>query len=164
MMSGRRRRTRGGNVVEFALLLPWMLFLFVGAYDWGFYAHALISTENATRVAALYGSIAPSGTVYWGNACALVRGELSISPNVVNLSTCVNGTSVSSSTPVGVSVSCTTLDSIAAVQVTVAYQTLQLIPIPGLLEGQATLYRTTEMPMNNTTNTCTYNSGTSTTY
>jgi TadE-like protein len=38
------------------MLLPWVLFLFVGAYDWGFYAHALISTENAARTAALWGA------------------------------------------------------------------------------------------------------------
>jgi Flp pilus assembly protein TadG len=150
-------------VVEFALLMPWMLFLFVGAYDWGFYAHALISTENATRVAALYGSNAPSGDVYWGNACTLVLQELSIAANVSGLSTCVNGSTVSSSSPVGVTVTCTSLDSISAVKIAVTYQTLQLIPIPGLLEGQATLYRITEMPMGNG-NTCTYESGTSTSY
>ena len=34
------------------------------------------------------------------------------------------------------------------------YQTLQLIPIPGLLAGQATLYRVAQMPMQNN-NTCT---------
>jgi len=39
-----------------ALLLPWYFFLFVGTFDWGFYAHALISTEAAARTAVLYTS------------------------------------------------------------------------------------------------------------
>jgi hypothetical protein len=42
--------TAGGSALEFALLMPWYVFLFVGAFDWGFLAHALISTESAARV------------------------------------------------------------------------------------------------------------------
>jgi hypothetical protein len=49
---------------------------------------------------------------------------------------------------VGVSWTCTTLDSINAVKLVVTYQTVQLIPLPGLLTGQITLYRSAEMPMN----------------
>ena len=40
----RDRRRRGGSVLEMAMLMPWYVFLFVGAFDWGYYAHALIST------------------------------------------------------------------------------------------------------------------------
>jgi hypothetical protein len=44
-----RKRCRGGSVLEGALFLPWFIFLFIGALDWGFYAHALISTHGRTR-------------------------------------------------------------------------------------------------------------------
>jgi Flp pilus assembly protein TadG len=47
---------RGHAMLEAALLLPWVLFLFVGAFDLGFYNYALISTQNAARVAAWYTS------------------------------------------------------------------------------------------------------------
>ena len=143
-----RRSARGGSIIEFSLLMPWLVFLFVGAYDWGFYAHALISTENAARVAALYAANLASGSPQTSKACTLVLNELSIAANVAGLNTCTSG-AVSTSAPVAVSLSCTTLDSVNAVKVAVTYQTLQLIPIPGLLEGKATLYRVTEMPMNN---------------
>ena len=147
-MKTRRSRTRGGSVIEFALLMPWMLFMYVGAFDWGFFAHALISTENAARVAALYAANNAGTTPSASKACNIVLGELSISANVVGLSGC-------SSTPVVVSLSCTSLDSLEAVQVGVSYQTLQLIPIPGLLAGQATIYRTSEMPLATQSGSCT---------
>jgi Flp pilus assembly protein TadG len=140
------RRAKGGSVIEFALLLPWVLFLFVGAFDWGFYAHALISTEDATRVATLYAANLASGNPHTSTACALVLGELSITPNVAGVSTCTTG-AVTNTQPVGVVLTCTTLDNINAVQVRVVYKTMQLIPIPGLLTGQTTLNRTAEMPM-----------------
>src|SRR5260370_41507229 len=54
---GRRRQGQRGNaIIEASLLAPWMLFLFVGVLDLGFYTHAAIATENAARVAAQYGA------------------------------------------------------------------------------------------------------------
>jgi hypothetical protein len=40
----RERRRRGGSVLEMARLMRWYVLLSVGAFDWGYYAHALIST------------------------------------------------------------------------------------------------------------------------
>ena len=125
------------------MLLPWIIFLFVGVYDWGFYAHALISAEDAARVAALYA--ANNGGGGTTTACTLVLNEMSISANVNGVSSCP--TSVTDSNPVGVSLTCTTLDSVNAVQAAVTYRTLQLIPIPGLLAGKVTLYRVAEAPI-----------------
>ena len=56
-----RKNRRGGSALELAFFLPWYIFLFIGAFDWGFYAHALISAENAVRVAVLYTSSAGAG-------------------------------------------------------------------------------------------------------
>jgi hypothetical protein len=136
-----------------AFMLPWIVFLFVGAFDWGFYAHALISTESAVRVAALYGSNAASGKVSSTAACTLVLDELKIVSNVTNLTSCTG--TLSASQPVILSATCpatsSSLDNLNTVQMALTYQTLQLIPIPGLLMGQATIYRTVQLPMKGNT-------------
>jgi Flp pilus assembly protein TadG len=147
MKKRRNRSKQGGSILEMTLLMPWFIFLFVGAFDWGFYAHALISVESAARVAALYGSAASGGNVSATTACTYVLGELNVASNVVNVSNC-------SASPVQLSRTCTTLAGLNAVQMAVTYQTLSLIPIPGLLNSQFTLYRFTELPMQDN-NTCT---------
>jgi len=128
-------------------MMPWLIFLFVGVFDWGFYSHALISIESAARVAALYGSSASGGNVSASAICSRVLDELKISANTSGISTCM-------ALPVIVTPSCTTTAGLNAVQVAVTYQTLQLIPIPDLLTGQATLHRVVQIPMRNN-NTCT---------
>jgi hypothetical protein len=123
-------------------LMPWFIFLFVGAFDWGFYSHALISTASAARVAALYGSNASGGNVSATTVCNRVLDEFKITSNTTNLTSCT-------ALPVQVTRSCTTTAGLNTVQVAVTYQTFQLIPIPGLLPGQATIYRAVQMPMQN---------------
>ena len=147
-MNRRNNKSRrGGSILEMTMLMPWFIFLFVGAFDWGFYAHALISVQSAARVAALYGSSASSGNVSATAACTYVLGELKVVSNVSNVASC-------SASPVQVTRSCTTLGGLNAVQMAVTYQTMTLIPIPGLLNNQFSLYRSTELPMQNN-NTCT---------
>ncbi len=142
-----RRRRAGASLIEFSLLAPWVLFLFVGAFDWGFYAHGLISTENAARVAALYGANLSGGTVSNATACNIVLQELSVSSNVNGLVSCSGP--VSDAQPVVVALTCATLDSVNSIQVAVTYRTVQLIPIPGLLTGKTTIYRVAQLPMKN---------------
>lgn len=48
-----RSKRRGHSALEFAFFLPYLLFLFVGAFDWGFYSWALLSTENAVSSGGL---------------------------------------------------------------------------------------------------------------
>src|SRR5579863_6644561 len=144
--NGKNRR--GSSMVEFALLMPWYAFLFVGAYDYGFYAYGLIATQSAARVAAMYCSgstslatncttpplpgVAPPG-------CTYALDQLKNMPNVSGVTTCqaspLNVTSSMISGP----------DSANAAQVTVQYTTPQLIPIPGLLPNQLTISRTVLM-------------------
>jgi len=78
----RKFKQRGHAVLEFALFLPFLLFLFVGAFDWGFYSWALISTENAARVAALYTSGSSTSASDSAGACTLAIAELADAPNV----------------------------------------------------------------------------------
>ena len=146
MRNSRRklRHQRGGSLIEFSLMLPWALFLFVGVFDWGFFVHALISTEDAARVAALYA--ANNGGGGTTTACTLVLQEMSISANLTGVTSPCPGP-VSDTAPVAVSLTCVALDSVNGVKAAVTYRTLQLIPIPGLLTGKATLYRTAQLPI-----------------
>jgi Flp pilus assembly protein TadG len=145
-MRNKRNRRRGNSIIEMTLMMPWIVFLFVGTFDWGFYAHALISTESAARVAALAAANSGGGKVSASAVCTSVLGELSIASNVSGVTSCT-------AAPVVAASSCTTTGGMNSVQVAVTYRTLQLIPIPGLLEGQATLYRVVQMPMQDN-NTC----------
>jgi Flp pilus assembly protein TadG len=129
-MSNRRR---GSSAVEVALMMPWIVFLFVGVLDFGFYSYAAISVENAARVAALYNSNSGSGAYNDSTgACFYVLQELKNLPNI--------GTSVTTCTasdPVQVTASTATVPDGAggntpAVQVTVTYQSPNMIPLPTL--------------------------------
>jgi hypothetical protein len=126
-----------------ALFLPWYLFLFVGTFDWGYYAHALISTESAARVAALYTSTSSSKAADATNACIYANEELRISSNIPTTPSC------SASPLIVTATSVTGPDSQPASQVTVQYTTVGLIPIPGLLEKSATFYRVVQMRLRN---------------
>ena len=140
----RRKSCRGSSAVEMALLLPWYISLFIGAFDCGFFAHALSSTASAARTIALYTSTdashTASNTTNDTNTCNLALEELRISANVgASVTTC-------SALPVIVSYSSVTgADGQAATSVTVQYQTLRLIPIPGLLSNQYTFSRTVQI-------------------
>lgn len=123
-----------------ALLLPWYLFFFIGAFDWGYYAHALISTESAARVGGLYASTSATKAADTASICTYVLEELRIVPNV--------GTTLTTCTALPVIVSATTkagADGATAAEVAVTYQTVGVIPIPGLLTKQPTFYRVVQM-------------------
>jgi Flp pilus assembly protein TadG len=137
----RKRRQSGSVLVEVTLLLPWYLFLFVGAVDWGFYSHALISVEAATRTAAMFAAQKASAPSV-ATVCPYVLGELAIAANVGSTLDCTTAPVVvtiatlsSTSTPVSP-------DGGTAYSVSVRYSTVQLIPIPGLLAGKTTFTRT----------------------
>ena len=38
---------RGSSVVETAFMMPWIVFLFIGVLDMGFYSYALITAARA---------------------------------------------------------------------------------------------------------------------
>jgi Flp pilus assembly protein TadG len=150
MKTSRRSRCRGGSGLEMALMMPWLVFLFVGAFDWGYYAHALISTEDAARVAGTFAATASSTATDTTNVCLFALEELRIVPNIGSTSTC-NGSPVTITTAlIGPGQTNTnSADGQLAAQVSVQYTTLQLIPIPGLLQSQATFYRTVQMRLRN---------------
>src|SRR5262245_5842524 len=143
MKTPRRKSCRGGSALEMAFFMPWYIFLFIGAYDWGFYAHALISTASAARVAALYTSTDDTTAASSSGACTYALEELRIAINIPStLTTC-------DAAPVIVTAALKTgadsADGYNASEVAVTYTTATLIPIPGLLKNQATFYRVVQM-------------------
>jgi Flp pilus assembly protein TadG len=151
--NARRRGCRGGSALEMAMVLPWIVFLYIGAFDWGYYAHALISTENAARIVGNWASYNTVNATSTGtDACTLAVEELRIVPNISATQTCGPTQVVNVSTALvgpGQTDTNSAYGGDYAATVSVTYTTLQLIPIPGLLKNQATFYRTVRMRIRN---------------
>ena len=136
----RRKRSEGGNsVVELTFIAPWLLFLFVGAVDMGFFTYSLVAVENAARIAAEYTSQGPTKVADQFNACRMVRLELAMLPNMAGIADCSNSTLTVTAQGV------TGPDLKPATSVSVTYKGVGLIPIPGLLPGRLTFTRNVRM-------------------
>jgi len=137
MQHDRRQKQRGGAMLEMAFYLPWIFFFFIGAVDWGFFAYALVSVENAARVAAEYTSQSSTTAADSSGACTVVINELKNLPNIGSSVTTCGGSS-----PVSVTASQVTgPDAGTASQVSVTYSSVNLVPIPGLLQKAFTWTR-----------------------
>jgi Flp pilus assembly protein TadG len=136
-------RTRGESgvaIIEVALLIPWIVFLFIAAFDFGFCAEALITTQNAARAAAMYTSTSATTAADATTACTYALEELRSNPNVGT------GTTTCSALPVTVTASSITgVDGSPATRVRVTFQTMMLLPIPGVFNGQLTITRQVDM-------------------
>lgn len=134
-------------MVEVTLLVPWIVFSFVAAFNFGIFAYALISTQNAARSAAMYASqsltVAQSGSIVT-QVCPYALGELGDAPGVGGVATCTGA-------PVTVAVTARTpgAGNMNTVRVSLTYNTMQLIPLPGLMAGSLSITRTVEMPIRN---------------
>ena len=127
-------------MVEIALTLPWLLFLFVGGLDMGFYTYAITAMQNAARAAALYTSSSASTATDATTACsAYVLPEMLYLPNTPTLTVCTALPLLVTATSV------TGPDNASASKVSVQYQSPRLVPIPGLLSGQITFTRSVTM-------------------
>lgn len=140
-------RRSGQAVVEVTLLVPWIVFSFVAAFNFGIFAYALISTQNAARSAAMYASqsltVAQSGSIVT-QVCPYALGELGDAPGVGGVATCTGA-------PVTVAVTARSpgAGNMNTVRVSLTYNTMQLIPLPGLMAGSLSITRTVEMPIRN---------------
>ena len=136
----QRKRTRGGAMLELVMFAPWIFVLFIGALDFGFYSYALISVENAARVAALQTSTGAGAAADQTTACNIVLAELKPLPNIgTSVTSCGSGTLVVTAEAL------TGPDDAPSSKVTVTYQTVRLIPIPGMLGSQYTFQRSVQM-------------------
>jgi len=151
-MRNRRQREKGSALVEVALMMPWIAFLFVGVLDAGFYGYAAICTQNAARAVAINSARLGGDT---STACNVALAELSGLPNMGSVNSCAAApvwvpTPLildDGSTPACADCAGSGASPIAAsksIQASVTYQTLQMIPIPGVLRGQLTLTRLAE--------------------
>lgn len=158
----RIRGRRGSAVVETALMMPWLVFLFVGVMDSGFYSYAAISVENAARAVAVLGA-ADTGAIGTTKVCTAALSELNMLPNVgLGASTCLGSAAgLSDSSPVAAWVDklcsagcvaqcadCTLNATAVSARATVAYRTIQLVPIPLVLTGKTTITRVVEVRAN----------------
>jgi Flp pilus assembly protein TadG len=131
---------RGNSVVEFALMLPWLLLMFTGLFDFGFYAYALIAVENASRVAVLHCNANVSAASDQGGACSLATQELIGLPNITAASTgACTGDPVTVTTgycdgQTACGAAGTSADGAPAAYVTVKYRVPPMfrLPIPGV--------------------------------
>jgi Flp pilus assembly protein TadG len=135
----RKRGVKGSALIELSLLAPWILFLFVGIVDLGFYSYALIAVENAARVGAEYTAKSTSTAADQTGACTRIRAELASLPNVASLTSCGAAPLVVTATSV------TGVDSHPATSVSITYQGVNLIPIPGLLMSRLNVTRIVQM-------------------
>ena len=145
---GTRRKSgkqSGQAIVETALMMPWLAFLFVGVLDFGFYSYAAISIQNAARAAALR-SAASQYSFSSGNSCIAALGELRGLPNMVGVTSCAALPAVVVVTPLSNPdcADCSVTPAATSVLATVTYQTIPMIPIPGMVMGQLTMTRTAE--------------------
>jgi hypothetical protein len=160
----RKGNQAGSAIVEVALMSPWIFFLFVGVFDMGFYAYAIICTENAARAAAVQTASA-IGVQSNSNACDGAWDELKGLPNVAGISkncgqppvTVTQTTLCTQATVRPASITCnapgcadcnSTNDPTgraASSRVSVTYQSGLFIPIPGVLTNQLNITRVVEM-------------------
>src|ERR1700681_444740 len=71
------RRRSGNSMIELTFMMPWLVFLFVGVFDFGFYAYALIATQNAARAVAVHNSISKTAASDLDNSgCKIAIFEL----------------------------------------------------------------------------------------
>lgn len=129
-------------MIEFTFFMPWYLFLFIGAFDFGFYNYALISVQNGARSAATVASQSITLATDATTACNYVLDHIRNLPNVGT------GTTACTGEPVAVlAVTAAAADGSGATdtRITVTYKTPQLIAIPGVLAGKITIIRTVQM-------------------
>jgi len=144
----KNRRERGNSIIEFSLMTPWLILLFIGAMDWGFYAYALIATEAAARVACLYTSSSAATVADASGACKYAIGQLNGMPNVgtAGVTTCGGAPVTLTATSVTGGASA---DGNQASQVSVTYVTPVFVPMiwsgSTMLPKQVTITRTIQM-------------------
>lgn len=121
-------------------MLPWLIFCFIGCFDMGTACYSLISTQNAARAGAVWGSYsatnAASGSLT-AEACSYALDELRDAPGVGTGTTTCGGSSPVSVTATSV----TGNDGQAAVSVNVTYK-VSLIAIPAIFTKSLTVSRT----------------------
>jgi Flp pilus assembly protein TadG len=134
----RRTQRKGNALIEFSLLVPWILFMFTGVFDFGFYCYACVCVQNAARTAATHAATNSTTASDNSKSCQLTIAELRGLPNVGQSLTACSATPLTvttnycdGTTNCGSSVSA---DNGPAAYVAVTYQVPPLFhwPLPGV--------------------------------
>lgn len=133
-------KRQGSSIIEFALIMPWFVFLFVGVLDLGFYTYALITAQSAARTAVLFTSSSTSASTQSDLACSHVIDQLTPNINLSGSSTCGGTSPITLTTSVA-----STTDGHPSSTVTVQFTSPLMIPIPGILPAHVPIVRTAQM-------------------
>ena len=147
-------KEKGTAIAEFALVAPLLFPLILVAFDFGLYAYAFISVENAARVAALRNSGGTGSASDQTGACSMAIEELRGMPNIgSSFSSSCNDSplTVTSSLLCPSSNSCSgssaSADSQPAALVTVTYSVPDLFRFP--LYAPQSIKRSAQMRIRN---------------
>lgn len=123
--------------MEFALIAPLLFPLMLVVFDFGLYAYAFISVENAARVAALRNSGGIDSAADQAGACSMAIDEMRGMPNIgSSFSSSCGGSplTVTATYLCGTSTSCSgssaSVDNEPAAKVTVTYFVPDLFKFP----------------------------------
>jgi len=160
MMRNRKRRQNGSALVEMAFMMPWIAFLFVGILDSGFYTYAAIATQNAVRAVAIQSGNS-GGSI--SALCQSAKNEMGFLPNVPGSSCAGTQAGVTNAAPIWVCTGiltnvsgsvcglpaatcadCSLNAGARSVLAVLTYQSVPLIPIPGILPLKLQLTRLAE--------------------
>jgi hypothetical protein len=148
----RGRCSRGQAIIEMTLMMPWIIFLFVGVLDFGFYSYALIATQNGARVGAMAGSFG-GGAPNAVSTCNAVVAEMNSLPGtqsyVPGTYTCLYDTAPTTTNRIAISTPTTEAetDGSTAAVVTVSYLPPVMIPIPGVMNTPPIVTRIAKAPL-----------------
>jgi len=138
--------------MEFALIAPLLFPLFLVIFDFGLYAYAFISVQNAARVGALRNSGGVDSANDQAGACSMAIQELSGMPNIGSSfsSNCAGAPLTVSAVflcpvPTNCSGSTASIDNAPAAMVTVTYSVPDLFRFPVLAPQSIT--RSSQMRM-----------------
>jgi len=145
----RSRLQKGNALIEFSMLLPWLILIFTSVFDFGFYAYAFICVEGAARAAAVRNAANSGVAGDQSSACTMAIEGLRGLPNVgqsFSSSCTASPITVSASYCSGTS-SCggasSTPDNGQAAYVAVTYQMPRLFRMP--IVGPGSITRTAEI-------------------
>ena len=140
-------------MVEVAFMLPWIFFLFLAIFDFGFYAYALISVENGARAGALRASASVARANNTAYVCDTVLEELRSLPGIGLAAACNASYQAGTIDPNQISGQITVASQAVApgpdgeghaAQVTVTYRMVNLFPLPWFPK-EMTFVRTVRM-------------------
>lgn len=145
-----RKREKGNAIMEFALIAPLLFPLMLVVFDFGLYAYAFISVQNAARVASLRNSGGVDSAADQAGACAMAIEEMRGMPNISSSFSSSCGSAPLSVTavylcpaPTNCSGSLASVDNGPAAKVTVTYSVPDLFRFP--IVAPQTISRSSQM-------------------